>query len=674
MSELRFEEWSMPGAEVGQENPLPALSRPGKPAKIDPERYPGYPQEILDNMAYGRVSGHLPYTAQDRYTRQRQERAFRVAVLENEILRASFLLELGGRLRSLVHKPSGRELLEANPVFQPANLAIRNAWFSGGVEWNIGMLGHFPLTCSPVFAGRVEAPDGTPVLRLWEWERIRQVPYQIDAYLPDGSPMLLVRVRISNPHRNEVPIYWWSNTAVPETEATRVLVPADAAYSSGYGETGPARVALPELAGTDITYTTRPDKAADFFFDVPETERHWISALDGEGRGLVQTSTDRLRGRKLFMWGNSPGGRKWQEFLSVPGRAYLEIQSGLTRTQGEHIPMPAGAVWEWLEGYGLMAADPRVVHGEDWPRARELVTERLEILWPREAMDAEFARSAGFADRPPVEVAHRGSGWGALERRRRDAAGEPPLCGESLVFDDASLGPQQAPWVELLEHGALGAGDPTAEPLGYQVQPAWRDLLEQAVAAGRGAHWLAWLHLGVLRHAAGAYAAAEQAWERSLEECETPWARRNLAVLAREEERTEEAAALYLEACRARPDHIPLAIECAQFLLAADRAQTWLELLPALSGSVRDQGRIRLLEGSAALATGDLERVERLLETPLVIDDLREGERSQSHLWFEYHEKRLSASEGVPVDEALKDRVRREFPVPRDLDYRMSVD
>ena len=62
---------------------------------------------------------------------------FRVAVLENDHLRATFLLELGGRLWSLLHKPTGRELLSVNPVFQPANLAIRNAWFSGGVEWNI---------------------------------------------------------------------------------------------------------------------------------------------------------------------------------------------------------------------------------------------------------------------------------------------------------------------------------------------------------------------------------------------------------------------------------------------------------------------------------------------------------------------------------------------------------
>ena len=79
------------------------------------------------------------------------------------------------RLWSLVHKPSGRELLDVNPVFQLANLAIRNVWFSGVVEWNIGIIGHSPFACSPLFAARVERLDGTPILRMYEWERIRQV-------------------------------------------------------------------------------------------------------------------------------------------------------------------------------------------------------------------------------------------------------------------------------------------------------------------------------------------------------------------------------------------------------------------------------------------------------------------------------------------------------------------
>ncbi len=40
---------------------------------------------------------------------------------------------LGGRIHSLHHKPTGRELLCTNPVLQPADFALNGAWFSGGI-------------------------------------------------------------------------------------------------------------------------------------------------------------------------------------------------------------------------------------------------------------------------------------------------------------------------------------------------------------------------------------------------------------------------------------------------------------------------------------------------------------------------------------------------------------
>ena len=671
MSELRIASWTMPGADLGPENPLP----PFRPVREVHEitQAPGVPQEILQNIAYGRVPSPLPYTMQDQYTRQLEPRSFKAAVLENEWLRATFLLELGGRLWSLVHKPSGRELLDVNPVFQPANLAIRNAWFSGGVEWNIGTIGHCVFTCSPLFAARVEGQDGTPILRMYEWERVRQVPFQIDAYLPDGSRVLYVRVRIANPHDRTIPMYWWSNMAVPETPDTRVLVPADAAYSFSYSGRGLERVSIPILEGRDVTYTTTSQRSTDYFFHIPDGQRPWISALDGAGKGLVQTSTARLKGRKLFLWGRGPGGKRWQAFLSRPGHAYLEIQAGLARTQAEHLPMPAGAVWEWLEAYGQMEADPAKVHGSDWSSAWQAVDERLETLSPRIELDAELDRGRAWRDRPPVELFQRGSGWGTLERLRREAAGEPPFCSEGLVFDAASLGPQQAPWLDLLHKGALANADSEVEPVSYVVQAEWHALLEEAVRRGHGAHWASWLHLGLMRYQAGDRDGARQAWERSLELATTPWARRNLAVLAHEQGRLDDAVTLYAEACHMLPDY-PLAVECGKALLAADQPQRWLDLIDELPAAVRAAGRIRLLEGQAALAVQDFARVERLFADAPVIEDLREGEVSLSQLWFEYHEQRLSTLQDIPIDENLRERVRREHPVPPEIDFRMHTE
>ncbi|MBK8027920.1 MAG: DUF5107 domain-containing protein [Chloroflexi bacterium] len=281
-----------------------------------------------------------------------------------------------------MHKPTGRELLYVNPMLQPANLAMRNAWFSGGVEWNMGVIAHTPFTCSPLFAARLNTPDGTPVLRLYEWERIRQAAYQIDAYLPDGSPVLYVRVRLVNPFDHPLPIYWWSNIAVPEAEDVRVLVPADSAYRYALSVADMQTVPIPLVDNEDVTYTTRFKRAADYFFHIPQGQRPWITALDGRGTGLLQVSTARLYGRKLFLWGTGQGGKRWQEWLNGPDHNYLEIQAGLAPTQLEYATMPPRAEWSWLEGYGLINADERQVHSADWGQARQEVERQLEQIAP----------------------------------------------------------------------------------------------------------------------------------------------------------------------------------------------------------------------------------------------------------------------------------------------------
>ena len=129
-------------------------------------------------MGWGRVNGILPYLLQDGYDRKKKPRAWKAAILENDYIRAVFLPEIGGRLWSLTDKTTGRELLHANPVFQPCNLALRNAWVSGGVEWNVGIIGHTPFTVDAMFAEKLALDDGTPVLRLFQYERIRRLVYR----------------------------------------------------------------------------------------------------------------------------------------------------------------------------------------------------------------------------------------------------------------------------------------------------------------------------------------------------------------------------------------------------------------------------------------------------------------------------------------------------------------
>ncbi len=417
MTALTVEPLVIPGARLGDENPLPHFRDPQVDRQVDAQGLPDQKYQYLGWQTGFRV---LPYRMQDQYTRQRRPIEFQSIVLENEILKAVFLPQLGGRLISLFHKPYARELLHRNPVFQPANLAIRNAWFSGGIEWNIGQFGHTFSTCAPVFAAGITGAQGEPGLRLYEFERCKRLFWQIDLYLPPASPFLFAHVSVANPNPLPASMYWWTNVAVDESPDVRVLAPArQAIYVNfarsgiGYGYTD--LPGLPSLDGADGTYSLNSNFANEFFFQCDETDRPWEAALDKHGRGFVEISTRRLRYRKLFAWGRHPGGRHWQEFLSQPGQAYLEIQAGLAPTQLHGLPMPAGAVWEWTQAFGCLDADPHQVHSPDWETAWQAADQAVRTALPAENMEKMETQSRRLAALPAQTILSNGSGWGALE-------------------------------------------------------------------------------------------------------------------------------------------------------------------------------------------------------------------------------------------------------------------
>lgn len=382
MTEVHVENLTLPGAALGRENPLPYFRDPTVNREVGVmDSLPLARQEYLGWETAFRV---LPYRMQDQYTRQRQPLTFRSIVLENETLKATFLPEVGGRLISLFHKPLQRELLHRNPVFQPANLAIRNAWFSGGIEWNIGQVGHTFTTCSPLFASAIQDAGGEPGLRFYEFERCKSLFWQIDFYLPPGSPFLAAYTRVVNPNPVDTSMYWWTNIAVDEAPDVRVLAPASHAIYIDFNEKGSGfgYTALPgllSLKGLDGTYSLNSPFANEFFFQCDQADVPWEAALDGQGRGLVEASTRRLKYRKMFCWGSHAGGRHWQEFLSQPGQAYIEIQAGLAPTQMHGLVMPARTAWDWTQVFGYLEADPAGVHSPDWERAIETVDAELKL-------------------------------------------------------------------------------------------------------------------------------------------------------------------------------------------------------------------------------------------------------------------------------------------------------
>ncbi|MEU1305622.1 DUF5107 domain-containing protein [Streptomyces shenzhenensis] len=636
---IRREVLTLPAAELGRDNPLPPLRPLDETHRVEDRDRDEMPRDMARQIGYAPLRSLLPVRVRDGYDRARAPRAVDALVIENDRLRATVLPGLGGRVASLVHLPTGRELLYRNPVFQPANFALNDAWYSGGIEWNIGATGHTALSCAPLHAARVAAPDGGEMLRLWEWERLRDLPFQVDLWLPDGSDFLYVGVRVRNPHERPAPVYWWSNIAVPEE--CRVLAPAEEAWHFGY-ERRLRRVPVPSYAGTDRTYPLGSPHAADYFYEIPDGHRRWIAALDADGHGLVQTSTDVLRGRKLFVWGTQPGGRRWQEWLTEPGTGgYCEIQAGLARTQLEHVRLEAASELSWLEAYGPLDGPPE---GE-WAAVTGSAAQRLEAVLPRADVEAAHAAWKPYADTEPGEILATGSGWGALEVLR----GEWQLPG--TPFAESTLGEAQAPWRDLLRTGSLPEPRHVRPPHETLVAAHWRDMLESAPAAPHTEY-----HLGVAQWHAGDRAQAVRSWERALPSASSRWPLlRCLAVADQESGHHERAADRYAAAfedlCHERRDDGPawtaataaLGREALAALLAARRAAEARAVWERLRPETRRRGRFRLLEAELLLAEGRPAQARAVFDEGFEVADLREGAETIGRLWYRLTDEPLPA-------------------------------
>lgn len=665
MTTLRSVPLTLPGAWP-RENPLPCF-RDRTPHRVVPLADSVAPRhrELAGWNAGFRV---LPCRMQDIYPRALAPLTLQTVVLENEFLRAEFLPELGGRLRSLIHRPSGRELLACNPVFQPANLAVRNAWFSGGIEWNVGQYGHSTLTCSPVFAARIVHADGSPGLRIYEFERVKQLCWQTDFYLPHASAFLFAHTRIANVSPREASMYWWTNIAVPERADVRVIAPAAEALHAnppvGFGQAALPR--LPSYAGADATYSTNARGAYEFFMAC-DAAPPFVAAVDATGAGLVEASTARLGVRKLFCWGMHPGGRHWQEFLAPPGHDYLEIQAGLAPTQLHGLVMPANADWSWTEAFGLMHGDPAELHHPDWPRAVAAARHALTHALPPADLQAMDTAATAQIDQPALEYFHHGSGWGALEKARLGASGLS--LPSAFEFPADRSDDETRPWHALLREGTLPAD---LKPGTWLVQREWRELLTASLARPGGRHAAALLHLGVMAAEAFDEAEAMRLWRASLALNPTPWAWRNLGALARLQGRHTEAVAHYAEAWAQRDaleEHATraLAREIMQLHLAVGAPAAARDFFAGLSPNWQDDDVVQVARAQAALACGDLATVEAVLERDFAL--IREGEGSLSDLWFGVQAWRAA---GGPPPTAAQLQAARRRPLPRRLDFRVS--
>ena len=661
---IEIDHITIPGSTNIRRNLLPQFRSSAQNLTLDPSYLLN---EEKTGYGYQCGSRFLPYLLQDRYDRDRKSVSMNTIVMENAYQKAVFLPEYGMRLYSLVDKQLDKELLYCNPVFQPANLAILRAWFSGGIEWNIGQYGHTFFTCDDLHAGICTDEHGEEFLRCYEYERCKGLYFSIDFYLRENDRFLTAYTRIINPNPAPVPLYWWTNIAVREEKNARVIsgtneviykTPDSTQITMKHGKLP----FLPTAPDQDSSYPMSFRYSNEFFFqnkNIPDET--WEAALYDDGFLFFERSTPPLRYRKMFCWGMHQGGKKWKDYLSEKGQGnYFEIQAGLCPTQLHGTDLDALSSLDFVQSFGGKMISPKT-HSMDFEDAKNAIYQEIRQVLPTSEINSMLATGRKNATNQVLKLLHTGHGFGRLEEIKT-----PEKTPAGFLFTDDSVTAKEQLWYDLLTKQEVTDLPVAKLPDSYMVDISWEPLLLSAAKKGS---YTAYNLLGVLYQENFNIKAAREAFLSALSIKTNPFSYRCLA-LAEKDESPEQAFKDYSEAIKLLKED-PLreyAEEYVALLIDAKRYQDAWDYYNTLPIALQEDEGICLLILRAAIHLKNLDFLEKLYQHEFAI--IREGSNDYTDGYFSYQALREAKEKEISFSEKLVEKYRLENKVPEAFDFR----
>ena len=651
-----------------------------------------FPDELKIDL--GACTRTLPYRIQNRYTSDRKPTKIKTITLENSYLKATITPEYGGKLWSLYDKVNKRELLMANPVLQPRNLAIRNAWTSGGIEWNFGSLGHTYFTCDNVFCAIMD-DNGEQFLRMYEFERAKECVFQIDLFLPENSHCLYSHIKVTNPHNEDKTTYWWTNIAVPEDGKTRILSSSENVIAVCASNLTYEKLPYLSVMDGDLSYPINATRSFDYFYQPKENVKTtWECAVNKDGFTFYDRSTSPLVYHKMFCWGNHRGGKRWQQYLSDDENGdYIEMQAGFARSQMHDKLFPKKSSIEWTQCFGGTFVQKESVHDVNFDSANKYFEKHIDNLVSENDLlniDNKL-KSIALKKTEEKDIVHFGSGWGALELLREKEIKDSELP-KNLCFPSCSLTDEQLPWLHLLNKGTIEDTPPSVFPDSWMVSDKWLNILEHSIQSGKSENWVSYLHYGNMlfeywdyskttinvlswNNAAEYEEKAKQAWLHSIDLCPNVFAYRNLAILFKLKGDNAKAEEYYdkLFALKESLYDFSFASEYMTFLNSIGKYEKSFSLYNTLPSNIQNSDSVTLCFALCCLKLNKLEFVERIFNRDFAT--IREGETSLTNYWFEYHARLFAKERNISYDENEKELLSEaelNNPPPHKIDFRMS--
>ena len=264
-------------------------------------------------------NGVYPYISYAETSNRPVAKKYRFVTLENEHLKVTICPDLGGKVYSMIHKPSGKEVLYVPDVIRYTRILPRFYFVAGGIEVS------FPISHSPTQNEKVlykidKIKDRTYVT-CGERELRFGMQWSVEYSLGNYDNFLTQRVIFHNPGASAYPWMSWSNAAIPSSPETkfdfpkgRVLSHSSKVDTINWQEQGPKTESdIKEMTG---------------YFWMTKDANAFGAFTPSSGTGLYHIADEKIAsGIKLWSYGVGDDST-WSTLSTAKHQTYLEIQGG----------------------------------------------------------------------------------------------------------------------------------------------------------------------------------------------------------------------------------------------------------------------------------------------------------------------------------------------------------
>lgn len=262
-------------------------------------------------------NGVYPYETYVETSARPVPKNYTLVVLENRHLKVTVCPDLGGKVYSMINKPSGKEVLYVPEVIRYTRILPRFYFIAGGIEVS------FPISHSPTqnetVTYKIDKTKNRVYVTCGERELRFGMQWSVEYSLGADDHFLTQRVLYYNPGTKAYPWMSWSNAALPADQETKfnfpsghVLSHASVIDSLDWETKGPKTESeIKEMTG--YFWKTKDVNAFGAF--TPST-----------GTGLYHIADEKSApGIKLWSYGNDSS---WSVLSTAQNKRYIEIQGG----------------------------------------------------------------------------------------------------------------------------------------------------------------------------------------------------------------------------------------------------------------------------------------------------------------------------------------------------------